>query len=447
MKWLILILIVSCGQKNPPAKDVGDSDGDQILNYLEEKAELEKYTANVKPFGEVKATLTFKQGVKTATVELSNKSDLYKISYNLLTKRPDLMKLDDYFSEWSQMKITSSDALSDFPEKSYEATLRFQKSDETTDHLVVGDSTIEKFQGLMTIHFSGSELKDLLRNKIFITLKRAGAKVPHSESETVRKRTYRVFFNDGKITNVYYVSHELPFSRFLELKNIPQTRTIDDKRGLGWTDKNTDWWVRSIGEKDKVVVKASEQDISENMENNFVLNVQEVKRENGKTVKTINLTKAPGSRLFLKIRGEKELFNFVETTQRYTTGGGREGSSPCLRWIRNANSQGETKLSSEEILNTLQIQTESKAFTAQELEDSAYEAFDFWGAYLEIQLETQDQNIQITMPNRPASTFATTGMYQWECDSSGRHSSPGINTNDEGHFTMRVDTYVEKLED
>ncbi len=180
MKWLILVLIVSCGQKNPPARDVGDSDGDQILNYLEENKELEKYTANVKPFAEVKATLTFWQGTKMVTVELSNESDLFKISYNLLTKRADLMKLDDYFSEWSQMRVTSSDALTDFSEKSYETSLRFHKADETPDHLIVGDSTIEKFQGVMKINFTGSELKDLLRNKIFITLKRAGAKVPNS---------------------------------------------------------------------------------------------------------------------------------------------------------------------------------------------------------------------------------------------------------------------------
>ena len=70
MKWLILVLIISCGQKNPPVRDVGDSDGDQIPNYLEEKGELEKYTANIKPFGEVKASLSFRQGIKTVSVEL-----------------------------------------------------------------------------------------------------------------------------------------------------------------------------------------------------------------------------------------------------------------------------------------------------------------------------------------------------------------------------------------
>ncbi|MES2528780.1 MAG: hypothetical protein V4598_16970 [Bdellovibrionota bacterium] len=448
MKWLILVLIFSCGQKNPPAKDVGDSDGDQILNYLEVNGELDKFTANVKPFAEVKATMTFRQGTKLAIIEMSNESNLYKISYNLLTKRADLMKLDEHFSEWSQMRILSSDAIPDFPEKTYETSIRFHSLQETPDHLVVGDTVIEKFASPMKIHFTGSELKDLLQNKISIKLQRAEMNAPHSESSTVRQRTYRVFFNDGKSTSVFYVSHELPFERFLKLKNISHARDIEDKQGLGWTDQHQDWWIRSIGEKDKVVIKASEKDISEQMENNFQMGRQEVKRNNGRTVKTINITKAPDARLFLKIRGTKETFKFVETTERYRGGTGREGgSNPCLRWIRNANSQGISELSSEEILNTLQVRTESKAFTAMELASTAYEALDESGQYLEVFLDVRDQNIQISMPNRAASTFAATGIYQWECDSTGRHTSPGVETNKEGHFTARVDTYVEKLED
>ncbi len=447
MKWLILVLIVSCGQKNPPARDVGDSDGDQILNYLEENKDLEKYTANVKPFGEVRAYLSFRQGTKLISLGISNESNLHRISYSLLTKRADLLKVEEHFSEWSKLRILENNVIVDFPEKDYELTLRFLESAETPDHVDIGDVTIGKFQEVMKFHLTGQELKNIFEGKIYLTLKRQGANVEHSESSTVRQRTYRVFWNDGKMTNVIYVSHELPFERFLKLKNIKQARVIEEKHGIGWTDENKDWWIRNLGEKDKVVIKASEKDISLEKEKNFEKSVQEVKRINGRTVKTLNLTKAPGARLFLKIRGTKEMFKFSETTERYSTGGSREGSSPCLRWIRNTNSLGEKILSSEEILNTLQVQTESKAFTAAELEKSAYEAFDSLGPYLEINLDTQDQNFQITMPNRPASTFVATGVYQWQCDNGERRSSPAVETNEEGHFTTRIDTYVEKLED
>ncbi len=69
------------------------------------------------------------------------------------------------------------------------------------------------------------------------------------------------------------------------------------------------------------------------------------------------------------------------------------------------------------------------------------------GPYLEVLLDSQDQHFHITMPNRPAATFALTGPYQWECDDIARRSMPATETNNEGHFTTRIDTYIEKLND
>ncbi len=448
MKWLILVLIVSCGQKNPPAKDVGDSDGDQILNYLEENSELDKFTAKIKPFSEVKATLTFRQGTKLVTVELSNESNLHKISYNLLTKRSDLLKLEDHFSEWSKLRIISSDAVMDFPEKAYSASLRFHTSQETPDYLSLGDVSLGSYLSVKLLNFSGSELKDLLQGKISLSLKRAETVSPHSEISTVRQRTYRVFWNDGKTTNVYYVSHELPFERFLKLKNISLARDIDDKHGLGWNEENKDWWIRNLGEKDKVIIHASEKDISLAMEENFIKENHEVIRSNGKLTKSAEVTKSSGSRLILKIRGTKEARTFQETTRRSRRGGGsQEGYMGCLHWNRNIISSGDMSLTSEDVLNNIVIQTENKAYPSAELKNMAYETLDENGPYLEILFDSPDQNFRIIMPNRPVSTYTRTGEYQWECDAIPRRSSPGVETNEEGHFTMRVDTYIEKLED
>jgi hypothetical protein len=448
MKWLILILVISCGQKNPPAKDVGDSDGDQILNYLEENGELDKFTANVKPFAEVKATLSFRQGTKLVTAELSNESNLHKISYSLLTKRADLLKLEDHFSEWSRLRILATDAINDFPEKAYDMTLRFHTTTETPDHLDLGEVTLGNFLPVMKFHLSGTEISDFIRGRTAFTLKRAGMKVPYSESSTVKQRTYRVFWNDGKMTQVYYVSHELPFERFLKLKNIIQARNIEQKQGLGWTDENKDWWIRNLGEKDKVIIKASEKDISLEMEKNFTKDTQIVKRNNGRIEAIVRVIKSPQARLFLKLRGTKEVVHFTETTRRSRRAAGREEElMRCLHWIRNINSNGETTVSSEEILKTLQVQTENKSFSPEELIGMAYETLDEAGPYLEVLIDSGDQDVRITMPNRPASTYTRTGEYQWECDAMARRTVAGPETNNESHFTTRVDTYVEKLED
>ena len=448
MKWLILVLLVACGEKNPPARDVGDSDGDQILNYLEDKQELEKYTANIKPFGEVRAYLSFRQGTKMITVGASNESNLHRISYSLLTKREDLLKVEEHFSEWSKLRIIHENVIVDFPENNYELTLRFLESSETPDHVDIGDVTIGKFQEVMKFHLTGKELKEVFEGKISLTLKRAGMNVPYSESSTVRQKTYRVFWNDGKTSRVFYVSNELTFERFLILKKISQARNIADKRELGWTNEHQDWWIRNLGEKDKVIVKASEKDISLGMEKNFVKGVQEVQRSNGKLVKAATITKHPDSRLFLKFRGfrEERTFQGAFRGSRRSQGSG-EGSISCRHWIRNIVSSGNLPITSEDVLNNVQIQTENKMYQESDLRSMAYDAIDESGPYLEVLLDTDDQNFRITMPNRAESTFTRTGEYQWSCDGGPVQVEGGTDSNNEGHFTMRVDTYVEKLED
>ena len=57
MKWLILILFISCGKhESPSAIDLRDEDGDQILNYMEASQE-QKHIANFETLGAIKGTL------------------------------------------------------------------------------------------------------------------------------------------------------------------------------------------------------------------------------------------------------------------------------------------------------------------------------------------------------------------------------------------------------
>jgi hypothetical protein len=74
------------------------------------------------------------------------------------------------------------------------------------------------------------------------------------------------------------------------------------------------------------------------------------------------------------------------------------------------------------------------------------EAQDDDGSYLEVAIETSDKFVQIVIPDRPASTYALTGVYRFECDAIARQNGGKV-TNDEGHFSVRVDAYIEKLED
>ncbi len=447
MKWFILLILISCGHDSPPAQDTADSDGDQIPNYLESSDELKKYTASVTPFAEMKATLSFKADLKVITVDLSNESDLYKTSYTLLTKRHDLLNKEGHFSEWATLRTSTVVPQLSLPEKAYEVTLRFQDSKEFPDHILLGENLLSDFQPVMKFHLQRKDLEEVLSSKTFLSMRRKGAETPWSQDANVRQRTYRVFWNDGKTTNVYYVSRELTLERFLLLMKVTHPRYVEDEGKLSWHDENKDWWVRDLGNQDKVVVKASEKDIAKEREKNFVKILQEVTRTNGKMTKVTRIEKHPDARLILKLRGTREARTFKEAVRTFKRSGGHEeGPMNCYEWSRSIVSSGSLRLSSEEILNTIKVQSELKAFSSQELAASAIEASDDEGPYLEVALETSDKAIQLTIPDRPYTTYTRTGVYQYECDAIPRKTGGDL-TNDEGHFGLRVDAYIEKLED
>ena len=127
MKWLILVLLISCGHENPPARDVGDSDGDTIPNYLETDGALGKYVAEVSPFQEMKGELMFKVNYKPVNVQLSNQSNISDVAKKLLTKSLESMRKEEYFSEWSDLKVESPDLA--IPDGDYQVTLAINTED------------------------------------------------------------------------------------------------------------------------------------------------------------------------------------------------------------------------------------------------------------------------------------------------------------------------------
>src|SRR5688500_15805550 len=98
MRWLMLFILIACGKHTaPPAKDLGDNDGDQILNYKD----TDKYIADIEPMDKVKGTLRFHQE-RTVEVGLSNEINFREDSLRFLVNSR-LDKIDqEGLSEWSR---------------------------------------------------------------------------------------------------------------------------------------------------------------------------------------------------------------------------------------------------------------------------------------------------------------------------------------------------------
>ncbi len=445
MKFLILMLFISCGHETPPEKDLADSDGDQIRNYLEESSDLKKYTASTKPFKKMKAKLSFRANTQLVTLEMSNVSDLEKITHSLMTKRKDLMKKEDFFDEWSKLRPMNPDLGLKLLGKIYEVTLLFDDSDENPDSIQLNGSHLADFKKEVKVYLTGKIIEDLLNSRTFLTLARKDSDRVWSADSDIRKKTYRVYWNDGNGSQIFYVSKELPLEKFLQLNGILNYQPFSEYGTLSWNDESKGWWIRDLGAGDWVVIASSERELAEAREKNFDKSTHEVQRLNGQGKGILNLVKAPEARLFLKIRGWKSLNTYRERVTTSVRGAGhQEGTQKCWHWHRDVLPSGDLLITTEEILSSILLATGSKIIPASDLRASALEGLDEQGSYLELMIDSTETNFSLQLPSLPATTFTRTGVYQWECEAIARETG-GKRTNDEGHFHLSVSAYIEKM--
>lgn len=444
MKWLILVLLVSCGHESPPARDVGDADGDQIPNYLESNSELQKYVAEAIPFKETKATLSYKTESRQITFELANKSNIAENALKLLTKTTSTLVDEDYFSEWSKLRpVTKLEEK--LKEDRYLVTMVFQTEDKPQFiHFEDGKVQIPvgKFAKRMEFILSGVELSKILTGEAHFVMNRSESIRPFSMEENIRERTYRVFVFDGRAGRIHYVSNELSFQRYLALSGVDESFTLENFRGFTANDTAPFWWTRSIGTKDKVLVHESMMNLARFHQSNFEITKMNVTRVNGQKARVLNVDKAPGTKFVLKFRASRELRKFQESRESWTRGGGRgEINESCRSHSRQISSTATVVPDKEEILNELHFQTSEKTVNLADMKEFITEGKDDKGDYLELALDKTPASFSVYLSDRPASTYVKTGTYYYYCFEERRG---GEDTNEEGQMIIDVESFIEK---
>lgn len=441
MKLLILLLIVACGHKEPPAKDVGDSDGDHILNYQEN--ELDKYVAETVPFGEVKATLSFQIDTKLVQIELTNNSNQALNALKLLTKSSSLLKLEDYFSEWSALRPTTP-----FTEKlvelQYPVTLTLE-TQEKPALLVLSDgkavTPVQKFAKRIDFNLYAEELGKILSGKSRLELRRSAELNTVSSEDSVHERTYRVFLFDGRVGKVHYVSREIEFEKYILLMGL-EAQDIMALKGFSSTDEKDKWWSRSLGD-DKVLVYSNLKHLAKFQKSGFNKVEQTITRSNGKQGSVLQVTKAPDTKYVLKFRGTRTVNFFREFRKNWHQGGARgEISEDCFSLNREVNLTTGLPFSRDNF-SEMVLTSKEKVRTLKELMISINESSDDQGHYYELVLDKTPETFTISLPTRPAGTFQMTGAYYVDCIDIKRGGTP---TNEEGQMTINVESFIEKID-
>ena len=449
MKWLILLVLISCGKhEEPTARDIQDSDGDQILNY--EESDFDKYIAQYDSLGSIRGKIRFTDG-QNFEIPFSNDLDLRKNSFDLMVLKERKIRKEDYFTEWSKLRIESSD-LTKLTREEFQVYLQFETASDGVDEIVLIEkdksSSLGKWLSELRLSLSRDRLKDLIEGRSFIFLKKNFKKSPlfnTASEETIRNSTYRVHYYDGTSSKILYVAKKLSFREFQEHLGIKATEMSADNFFFHTSiSLQNQWFSRELSSGDKVLIYTDFETLKETFKNKHHYQKKIVLRENGIPKTSLHLNNKHGAAVYLRI---KEFYrtkrDFAEsTTERWFGGGGgkEEGSTRYRCGANFRNITNETTILPElsELFENLQ---ERPAISFQEVQENMGEEGIFW----EMKLNSEETNIILTLNQLPSSTYTVTGEFSTNCREG--KPAPSYSTNTEGKMAFEVESYVEKMEE
>ncbi|MGE3609081.1 MAG: hypothetical protein AB7I27_05795 [Bacteriovoracaceae bacterium] len=438
MKWLILILLVSCGkQKKHEWLDLGDNDGDSKSNYLENG--LDKSIANVESLPTIRGEISFYSGNEKVTGTFSNQLDLKKETLKMLSINYLSEHKYDYFSEWSYIKLDFNQKNLSLNGPDYEIKFTFEENQEKPFEIYYVKQKerikLAKWKKTTHVHLTGGQINELLTNKAQIVLTKAG-----EQFSNVKDKTYRVFYYNGISASIYYLAKDYAFENFLKELKIENTLDVMEINLTPSTISKNDlknWWIREFKNGDKVIAFTSEKEITENHKNYFKANRFDLDRVNGHNQSNINLVQEVGSWIQLKVRGNKVIQNFREDYPA--------DSKFCRLIVKSAERPRRINLSPSEIQKNLTIEVHSEMKPLSEISGLILsEGNDSQGSYLQIEFKAWNDNFRIGLMDLNASTYVKTGTIMKNCNEVVTYLE-GEQTNPEAKLSLTVEASVENF--
>lgn len=448
MKWLIFIILISCGHhQEPGALDYQDSDGDQVLNY--EETGLDKYIANFEAYGKISGVLRISTG-GIVEIPFSNNVNFNEKALELLTGNEERMDYEDYFSEWSRLRLRELKSLNNLKLNYYHGHIFFEQNLDPSDEVVLitpnGEISLGIWEKEMKVSMSRENLELLKENKAYLAINKKFKRnqiFDIDPDHTIRKKTYRVFYNDGNKTQVLYVSKDLKFDGLLNYLNIRPSELKNEEELFFNTHLpgRTEWFVRHLRGNDKVLAYTNLEALRAFVRKNYHYQKQTILRENGYTKTKISFNNRPGAKVFLKIRAiEQTTRDFSTSQERKRHGGGREiGVWECTHHLRHIKSETTQPLHLTYLLENRLVTALNHAEILEQIDNE--------GLFWELKLNSLGENAELAINPLPAESYVVTGEYANSCSKQdlNRGTYAAYKTNIEGKLSFEVESFVEKI--
>lgn len=327
MKFLILLAILaSCGKNQMPSeKDYSDADGDGIPGYQESISE--KDIANIQTIEELEAVIEFSSAEVNYKYQLNNRVDLTNHIKDVLVRNPLVIKESQHFAEFNKLKIEKKILSKPYIENLTKVRISIpQEIKEGANLYYTSGETkllLSPVKKMMEVILEKDQIEAILEERASFQISGMDTKKEfhlQTKEEEIRNKTIRVLMHKKSSTSVFYVSKELNTEAIISLMKISDYSYIDEQQLLTTQTLPTanQWWVRRVEGKGMALYFGNLQEISQHYLQGFEKFQATIKRDNGVSVSSLNISKHLDARVLLKINS---IANYVEFREELSTRG------------------------------------------------------------------------------------------------------------------------------
>jgi hypothetical protein len=271
--------------------------------------------------------------------------------------------------------------------------------------------------------------------------------------QTIREKTYRIFYNDGETAKILYVAKDYSFKNFLSSRGLDQVINMRDINPFQHSQSQNIWYYRNLPNGDKVLVFTSQDMMFDSFLKSYKRTDFTLQRINGSTANKLSISKNLNSLVQFKIRPTQTKRTFKEFSEKvkHMIGGGREGSPSkwtCINYYRAIDTELNIQTSMDDILSQLIFSFNGVTTPLAGVDHSISMKEDEFGQYLLITFPNLPASLDVYLQGNPNDTYVPTGQYDLQCDKGEpvRGSISVVPTNVEGYLNLALEAYVEKLD-
>ena len=455
MKTFLMILLMACGRhETPPALDLGDEDGDQIVNQFENG--LDKYVAEIEDIRPVSGIMHIpitnnqEEEIKFSTGGFGKKDVV-----RALVSNPKLFQMEEHFNEWAKLKLKKRSPIT-FAQSIIEVWLNFDtdKSNASSIYFVKGNTIrrVAKWDLMVKFPLSGDELNSILNGTASLSLgnpwvERIYAK-NKNQAEVIKETTYRVFYHDGETSKVLYVSNRLAFNELHQYLKSEKINRIEEHEVflLNPQLKTKRWWSRELSKGVKVLAYLDNQQLIDSYLTLLERKEFKLERLNGEAQNSYVFHKPVNAKVYLILRGSKtnRVFGDLESKETFLMTDPIGATDmyfniTCHFKKREILNESEEPLQWSEIVTSLNL--DSGPSPARHRRDE-------FGSYWMLALDQARVSIELKLTNKSVDSYNFTGFFHNSCRPKIPHG-PKVKrqaTHVEGQMNLKVEAYVEKID-